>query len=646
MVSGGTGHTCGHAETLIHVCLNADGLFHGLDNIMVDSMSGDNDHNLLPFSIAQTSVNSPIQTLGSNQNSLSNSSSAPMALALLRNYKKNKTAAMCVHTCATRPAFGLDFLGGKMGGKEKNMKGSRELLPIAGTDAICHISESISQATSSGHSPTPADAQNAHAHVSAQNSGISVSVASENKGTHQAAAGLCANSIQVAETRHDLPSPSPSPQIRCERAHTASAYAHNGDGSSNDDQNLSQNAEHELTEEENVRCQSSEQQGQRVCVPPSLSAAPARVPSHASQGVWGAPSPAGCYDGQCEGESSSQGGGIMPYLAHSGSQGSVMADLNPKFVMRQEMHNPYSYVIVQPIKVPGDMRTSSGQGADNDTLRTTSTGLMLSDQLIAVLEAYCTIAALGKGSQLDINYNSRLALGLEDASVRSVMFTSRPITAGSVKRLMQIFFSFFACIYVMLAVPCFIQVGLPAAVFPETKFRHFRFTNVRASDGAVATTPGVQGFGLLAPCGCSKDRSIMHSLPWNPVLHKEAGPVRTFTHESSLYISYAEPVDVYGWYVDMANMGSMEGTSYFQVFGSNSDVVSDSIGRPIPDILESDSIVNNVPDGLRDQQAAGGAGSESAAHTPILVAATYSHPCFCCLRRVLHPRFMHVCDCL
>jgi hypothetical protein len=206
---------------------------------------------------------------------------------------------------------------------------------------------------------------------------------------------------------------------------------------------------------------------------------------------------------------------------------------------------------------------------DDERDRKTSSGLVLDQELMTVLEAYCCVSTLGQASQLDRSFHSRFAWGLDGASVKSVLFTSHPLTAGATKRWIQFNFSMFAVAYLAAGAAFALQVQLPAAVWPVTRFRHFRYTNFFTKNGSVATTPGVTRFGLIQSGGCSAEINSTHTGIWGSKAstgssssNELSAPALYQVDGTSIYVSYAQAVDLYGWYLDT---DGSEGTSYFEV---------------------------------------------------------------------------------
>jgi hypothetical protein len=212
-------------------------------------------------------------------------------------------------------------------------------------------------------------------------------------------------------------------------------------------------------------------------------------------------------------------------------------------------------------------RTDAPSAGDKNTARVdkslrTSTGIVIKKELGSVLEAYCCVAALGQGCHLDKNFHTRFKHGLEDASVKSVLFISQPLTAGASKRLFQMFFFLAGILHLLPVLGFLLEVGQSSAVWPITQYRHFQYTNLLARNGSTATTTGVKQFGLIQSNGCVD--LAQSSYYASPVAHQESG--------SSITISYAQNVDLHGWFLDFD--ADSEGTSYFEVYASTRETLT------------------------------------------------------------------------
>lgn len=85
--------------------------------------------------------------------------------------------------------------------------------------------------------------------------------------------------------------------------------------------------------------------------------------------------------------------------------------------------------VVQPDSLIGSTSVKDCTGVEYRT----SSGLELTEDMVEMLEMYCRINTLGLSSLLDRNCKHAYRLGLENASTKSVFFTSRPVTASSMK---------------------------------------------------------------------------------------------------------------------------------------------------------------------------------------------------------------------
>jgi len=204
--------------------------------------------------------------------------------------------------------------------------------------------------------------------------------------------------------------------------------------------------------------------------------------------------------------------------------------------------------------------------------RVTSFGLRISDEMAATLEALNRLACLGYGALLDTNFRHRFALGLENASTKSVLFTSRPLTAGSVKTTIQLFFLAIAASSIYYMSMRWGQ-ALPSG---RPSFSHFRYTNI--GRGEPPASRGILVFGPLEPDGCSIRHTTVDVLP----------QPEGWGSGTSLYLSYPRPVPIRGWFVEVD--GSVAGFDYFEIEGTDDNVTDVSarwhlVGRPIKPLL-------------------------------------------------------------
>jgi hypothetical protein len=217
----------------------------------------------------------------------------------------------------------------------------------------------------------------------------------------------------------------------------------------------------------------------------------------------------------------------------------------------------------------GYMFGQLGEDALNDMLadadsneRCTTWGLKLGHDLIMVMETFCRLNALGFSNLLDHTLESSYKLGLQDASVNSILFTSRPLTAGSTKFWLQAVF-FCVSVYYLFCVGLSLHTLVNGtAVWPKSTFRHFRYTNIEARNGSAPLHPGVQEFGLIDADQCAESEAVMlkNSGSSPPIsMSLTVGP--------HIYLSYTYERQLSGWFlrVDPRHVD----TKYFEIHASS-----------------------------------------------------------------------------
>jgi hypothetical protein len=206
---------------------------------------------------------------------------------------------------------------------------------------------------------------------------------------------------------------------------------------------------------------------------------------------------------------------------------------------------------------------SINNGPEGDHERVTSWGLKLGHDLVMVMETYCRLNALGFSNLLDHTLESSFKLGLQDASVNSILFTSRPLTAGSTKSWLQVAF-FGVSIYYLIAVGVSLDAYVrKTAVWKHSHYRHFRYTNIETKNGARAFSPGVLEFGLINAHACpSCGGSLIPDVDDVPI-------TTNFTRGPQIYVSYERERVLSGWFLrfDPHNVDS----SYYEVHASSYD---------------------------------------------------------------------------
>jgi hypothetical protein len=193
--------------------------------------------------------------------------------------------------------------------------------------------------------------------------------------------------------------------------------------------------------------------------------------------------------------------------------------------------------------------------------RMTSWGLKLGHDLVMVMETYCRMNALGFSNLLDHTLESSYKLGLQDASVNSILFTSRPLTAGATKFWLQAVFMLASLYYI-----CAMGVSLntymqDTAVWPKNVFRHYRFTNLEAKNGSIPSHTGILEFGLIDDQGCPHTAKNILADPHDMIKST------SLTKGSRTYVSFDHNSTLYGWFlrVDPRNVD----TAYYEIHASN-----------------------------------------------------------------------------
>jgi hypothetical protein len=189
-----------------------------------------------------------------------------------------------------------------------------------------------------------------------------------------------------------------------------------------------------------------------------------------------------------------------------------------------------------------------------------------------VLETVCRSSSLGFSSILTTSLGTAHWLGVDRAFNSSIIFTSNPLTVGAMKPLAQ-------ALALILGLVQILQLWLPlpliASKFSAVEhlgayFKHYRYTNLMASNGSTAVTPGVQAFMPIIndETGCQSTVASTETW-WSGEKKYKVHGHRVVNGGSSIFVSYDSPVPYLGFSIVPEYGDDVESTSSFRVFASH-----------------------------------------------------------------------------
>jgi hypothetical protein len=200
-----------------------------------------------------------------------------------------------------------------------------------------------------------------------------------------------------------------------------------------------------------------------------------------------------------------------------------------------------------------------------------------------ILETVCRSSTLGYSSILSTSLGTAHWLGVDRAFNSSIIFTSNPLTVGSMKPLAQAIALFLGLVQIAQFSMPFpnIRFKFSAVEHFGAQFKLYRYTNLMASNGSTAVTPGVQAFVPIIndETGCQSSVGSTETW-WSREKNFEVHSHRVVKDGSSIFVSYDSPVPYLGFSIVPEHGDDVESTSSFRVYASNHDGGDDVTSLP------------------------------------------------------------------